>query len=250
MSSGFQRLKTIMDVLRTSCEWDKAQTFESIRYLSIEEVNELSEAILALDPDDPRTVADLKKELGDLALHIMFYSKIAEEQGLFDVDDVLHAISDKLVSRHPHISLPLKEGGWSTPTADGSHPGWEQVKMREGRKSVLDGVPRTMPSLVKAVRLQEKAAGAGIKLHDDPLANALNNLQQLDSDCRKLQTPLNNDTPVSTPLQAEQDFGNILFALVQWGNSLGINADNALAKANNRFLQYVKQQESATQNSE
>ena len=232
MSSGFQRLKTIMDVLRTSCDWDKAQTFESLRYLSIEEVNELSEAILALDPNDPRTAADLKKELGDLALHIMFYSKIAEEQQLFDIDDVLHAICDKLVSRHPHIALPLKNGGWSTPTADGSHPGWEQVKMREGRRSVLDGVPRTMPSLVKAVRLQEKAAGAGITLHRDPLAAARQAIDALST----------------ADAEPEATFGDLLFALVQWGNALGINADNALAKANNRFQQQVKQIEQSSMN--
>ena len=149
---AFQRLGDILDILRKQCPWDKVQTIESLRYLTIEETFELSEAILQLNKDDDSPL-ELKKELGDLFMHLLFYSKIAEEQHLFTTADVLNAICDKLVSRHPFIFQP--------DTYDGES--WEQIKMHEGRKSVLEGVPASLPPLVKAVRLQEKAAGIGVE---------------------------------------------------------------------------------------
>ena len=149
---AFQRLGDILDILRMQCPWDKVQTMESLRYLTIEETFELSEAILQLNKDDDSPL-ELKKELGDLFMHLLFYSKIAEEQHLFTTADVLNAICDKLVSRHPFIFQP--------DTYDGES--WEQIKMHEGRKSVLEGVPASLPPLVKAVRLQEKAAGIGVE---------------------------------------------------------------------------------------
>ena len=208
---AFQRLGDILDILRKQCPWDKVQTMESLRYLTIEETFELSEAILQLNKDDDSPL-ELKKELGDLFMHILFYSKIAEEQHLFTTADVLNAICDKLVSRHPFIFQP--------DTYDGES--WEQIKMHEGRKSVLEGVPASLPPLVKAVRLQEKAAGIGVEpvLSDQQESTAL--------------PPLPHEAPT------EESFGNMLFNLIHWAHEHGINADTALARANIRFQDKVK----------
>ena len=208
---AFQRLGDILDILRKQCPWDKVQTMESLRYLTIEETFELSEAILQLNKDDDSPL-ELKKELGDLFMHLLFYSKIAEEQHLFTTADVLNAICDKLVSRHPFIFQP--------DTYDGES--WEQIKMHEGRKSVLEGVPASLPPLVKAVRLQEKAAGIGVEpvLSDQQAATAL--------------PPLHHEAPT------EESFGNMLFNLIHWAHEHGINADTALARANIRFQDKVK----------
>ncbi len=208
---AFQRLGDILDILRKQCPWDKVQTMESLRYLTIEETFELSEAILQLNKDDDSPL-ELKKELGDLFMHLLFYSKIAEEQHLFTTADVLNAICDKLVSRHPFIFQP--------DTYDGES--WEQIKMHEGRKSVLEGVPASLPPLVKAVRLQEKAAGIGVEsvLSDQQAATAL--------------PPLPHEAPT------EESFGNMLFNLIHWAHEHGINADTALARANLRFQDKVK----------
>ena len=208
---AFQRLGDILDILRMQCPWDKVQTMESLRYLTIEETFELSEAILQLNKDDDSPL-ELKKELGDLFMHLLFYSKIAEEQHLFTTADVLNAICDKLVSRHPFIFQP--------DTYDGES--WEQIKMHEGRKSVLEGVPASLPPLVKAVRLQEKAAGIGVEpvLSDQQEATAL--------------PPLPHEAPT------EESFGNMLFNLIHWAHEHGINADTALARANLRFQDKVK----------
>lgn len=208
---AFQRLGDILDILRKQCPWDKVQTMESLRYLTIEETFELSEAILQLNKEDDSPL-ELKKELGDLFMHLLFYSKIAEEQHLFTTADVLNAICDKLVSRHPFIFQP--------DTYDGES--WEQIKMHEGRKSVLEGVPASLPPLVKAVRLQEKAAGIGVEpvLSDQQEATAL--------------PPLPHEAPT------EESFGNMLFNLIHWAHEHGINADTALARANLRFQDKVK----------
>lgn len=208
---AFQRLGDILDILRKQCPWDKVQTMESLRYLTIEETFELSEAILQLNKDDDSPL-ELKKELGDLFMHLLFYSKIAEEQHLFTTADVLNAICDKLVSRHPFIFQP--------DTYDGES--WEQIKMHEGRKSVLEGVPASLPPLVKAVRLQEKAAGIGVEpvLSDQQEATAL--------------PPLPHEAPT------EESFGNMLFNLIHWAHEHGINADTALARANIRFQDKVR----------
>ena len=208
---AFQRLGDILDILRKQCPWDKVQTMESLRYLTIEETFELSEAILQLNKDDDSPL-ELKKELGDLFMHLLFYSKIAEEQHLFTTADVLNAICDKLVSRHPFIFKPDAYDGES----------WEQIKMHEGRKSVLEGVPASLPPLVKAVRLQEKAAGIGVEpiLSDQQEATAL--------------PPLPHEAPT------EESFGNMLFNLIHWAHEHGINADTALARANLRFQDKVK----------
>ncbi len=192
-SAAFERLSTILDTLRQQCPWDRQQTMKSLRYLTIEEVHELSEAIISHDSNE------IKKELGDLAMHIMFYAKIAENEGLFDLADVFNAISDKLVSRHPFIYHKEDYHGEN----------WEQLKMREGRKSVLEGVPSSLPTLVKTIRMQEKVAGT------------------------------TENTREATDM-SEEEFGQKLFDLVDWGRRHGINADDALAAANQRFAEQHK----------
>lgn len=208
--TAFERLSGILDTLRKECPWDKVQTMKSLRYLTIEEVHELSEAIVSGNADD------LKKELGDVAMHILFYCKIAEEQGLFTTEDVYNAICDKLIYRHPFIYRKDEYHGES----------WEQLKMREGRKDVLEGVPESLPALVKAVRMQEKVAG----MREDkkkPVANI----------------PLGNCQPAEDCSEAE--FGDLLFALVDWARCHGINADDALCAANQRFKQTISSQVSS-----
>lgn len=208
--TAFERLSDILDTLRKECPWDKVQTMKSLRYLTIEEVHELSEAIVS------GNTSDLKKELGDVAMHILFYCKIAEEQGLFTTEDVYNTISDKLIDRHPFIYQKDTYHGES----------WEQLKMREGRKDVLEGVPQSLPALIKAVRMQEKVAG----MREDkkkPVANI----------------PLGNCQPADNCTEAE--FGDLLFALVDWARCHGINADNALCAANQRFKETISSQVSS-----
>lgn len=208
--TAFERLSDILDTLRKECPWDRVQTMKSLRYLTIEEVHELSEAIVSGNAED------LKKELGDVAMHILFYCKIAEEQGLFTTEDVYNAISEKLIDRHPFIYRKDEYHGES----------WEQLKMREGRKDVLEGVPESLPALVKAVRMQEKVAG----MREDkkkPVANI----------------PLGNCQPAEDC--TEEEFGDLLFALVDWARCHGINADDALCAANQRFKQTISNQVSS-----
>ena len=212
---AFQRLSDILDTLRKQCPWDRVQTMESLRYLTIEETFELSEAILNLSSensslDDDKKNSELKKELGDLFMHLLFYAKIAEEEHRFTASDVFNAISDKLIGRHPFIFQPEKYDGES----------WEQIKMHEGRKSVLEGVPVSLPPLVKAVRLQEKAAGIGVE-------PTLSNEQD-------------GDMIANCKCDTEESFGNLLFNLIHWAHEHGINADTALARANIRFQDKVK----------
>ena len=207
-SAAFQRLSDILDTLRHECPWDRKQTMKSLRYLTIEEVHELSEAIIALEGERsmekeepgntsnlPALTSNLKKELGDIAMHILFYSKIAEDEGLFTTADVYNAICKKLISRHPFIYNKEDYHGEN----------WEQLKMREkDRRGVLDGVPDSLPTLVKTIRMQEKVAG-----------KTDNTLQPTD--------------------MTEEEFGQKLFDLVDWGRRHGITADDALCLANRRF---------------
>ena len=187
---AFKRLNDILDTLRRECPWGRQQTMKSLRYLTVEEVHELSEAIVAANANE------IKKELGDLAMHILFYCKLAEEQGLFTQADVYNAISDKLIARHPFI--------YDRENYHGEN--WEQLKMREGRKDVLEGVPESLPSLVKAIRMQEKVAGR------------------------------TENTAEPTEM-TEEEYGQQLFDLVDWGRRHGLNADDALCLANRRFAE-------------
>ena len=197
---AYSRLNDILDTLRKECPWDKKQTLKSLRYLTIEEVHELSEAIVTGNTED------LKKELGDLAMHIVFYMKIAEEQGLFTAADVYNAICDKLVSRHPFIYDKENYHDES----------WEQLKMREGRKDVLEGVPDSLPSMIKAIRMQEKVAG---------MRNGEWKLEIWE--VKEGMT--------------EEEFGNLIFSLIDWARRHGINADDALCGTNARFREKYKE---------
>lgn len=205
---AFQRLNDTLGIIRKECPWDRVQTMESLRYLTIEETYELSEAILGIlsskDNETPKANNEMKKELGDLLMHLLFYCTIAEEEGRFTAADVLNAISDKLVDRHPFIFRKDEYHGES----------WEEIKMHEGRKSVLEGVPSSLPPLVKAVRLQEKAAGIGYQLPEEELELTEN--------------------------MTEEQFGQLLFGLVHWAHNRGINADSALSKANYHFQEQVR----------
>ena len=203
-SDAFERLSDILDTLRKECPWDRVQTMKSLRYLTIEEVHELSEAVVSQSADD------IKKELGDLAMHILFYCKLAEEQSLFTTADVYNTICDKLIARHPFIYDKENYHGED----------WEQLKMREGRKNVLEGVPDSLPSLIKAIRIQEKVKGESGKVKGE-IADAE-------------QEPL---TFHLSPFTSEEQFGELLFSLVDWGRRHGINADDALCLANHRFIE-------------
>lgn len=202
---AFERLSEILDTLRRECPWDRVQTLKSLRYLSIEEVHELSEAIVAGD------TTNLKKELGDLAMHVLFYCKIAEEEGLFTTADVYNTICEKLIDRHPFIYHKEDYHGES----------WEQLKMREkDRHGVLDGVPDSLPSLVKAVRMQEKVAGI------ENGKRGMENGERREESGERLREDM-----------SEEEFGDLLFDLVDWARCHGINADDALCGANYRFKQ-------------
>lgn len=217
-------LSQILDILRKDCPWDKVQTTESLRYLTIEEVYELSETILKKEPDEER------KELGDLFMHLLFYSKIAEDQNQFTTSDVIDRICQKLIDRHPHLALPDREGYTLAPRCE-NQPKWELVKMKEGRKSILEGVPKMLPPLVKAVRMQEKASGAGFDFPSPEEAFA-----KVKEEFEELQEALKESKNDESMLDhAEEEFGDMLFALVNWGRKLGINADDALSRANFKF---------------
>lgn len=232
---SFERLNQVLDILRKECPWDRAQTIESLRYLTIEEVSELSEAILDNQPDE------MRKELGDLFMHLLFYSKIASDRNLFSLDDVLHGICDKLMSRHPHIALPDRNGHMQGGEGQAT-PQWEKIKMREGRRSVLEGVPHSLPTLVKTIRMQEKTAGVGFEY---PSADEA--LAKVREEFSELQNAL-QEQPDTASAAAEEEFGDLLFALVKWGGMLGINADDALAHANQKFKRRFSHVEEAARN--
>lgn len=219
---AFERLLDIMDDLREKCPWDRKQTLESLRHLTIEETYELADAILAKDMDE------LKGEIGDIMLHMVFYSKIASEQKAFDITDVLHAICDKLVHRHPHIY-----GDTEANTEEEVKANWEKLKLKEGKKSVLEGVPSSLPALVKASRIQEKVKGVGF------------DWDTKDQVWEKVQEELNEfkvEVDQNSP-KAEEEFGDLLFSLINYARFMGINPENALAKTNNKFVDRFQKME-------
>ncbi|MBN3035487.1 MAG: nucleoside triphosphate pyrophosphohydrolase [Bacteroidales bacterium] len=214
---AFERLLNIMDELREQCPWDRKQTFETLRHLTIEETFELSEAVLDKDPEA------VKKELGDLMLHLVFYSRIAEESGLFSIRDVLEFINAKLIRRHPHIY-----GDVEAPDARTVADNWEKIKMKEGRKSALDGVPKSLPPLVKAYRIQEKASGIGFDWEHagQVWEKVREELDELYSEASE-----GSDTE-----KLELEFGDVLFALVNYARFIGVNPEDALEKTNRKFI--------------
>ena len=224
----FKRLLDIMDELRANCPWDKEQTFESLRHLTLEEVYELSDAIMQNHPDE------IKKELGDIMLHLVFYSKIGSENGAFTIQEVLHNINEKLIRRHPHIygEVKVKDAGEVKDN-------WEKIKMEEGRKSVLEGVPHSLPPLVKAYRIQEKVRGVGFDWEQPHQVwdKVLEEMEELKEEVR-----IAGETGEKAGM--EMEFGDLLFALVNYARFIGVNPDDALEKTNRKFIrrfQYLEQ---------
>jgi len=214
---AFERLLIIMDELRAGCPWDREQTMESLRHLTIEEVYELSDAILEND------LQEIKKELGDLMLHIVFYAKIGSEKKAFDIKDVLDHISDKLVHRHPHIYSDTNVSG-----ADDVKNNWEKLKLKEGKKSVLEGVPQSMPPLVKAYRIQEKVKGVGFEwAHSQQVWN------KVIEEMNELKHEVDSK---SEKARLEDEFGDLLFALVNYARYIGVNPEDALERTNKKFI--------------
>ena len=212
---AFDRLLTIMDELRANCPWDKKQTFASLRHLTIEETYELSEALLSGD------LEEVKHELGDLLLHVIFYAKIGSEQKAFDIADVANAISEKLIDRHPHIygDVEVKD------EAD-VKKNWEKLKLKEGNKGVLSGVPKSLPSMVMASRMQDKAAGIGFdwKTIDGVKDKIQEELSELDHEINH-----------GTKEKITDELGDVFFSLVNYARFLKINPDDALSSTNRRF---------------
>ena len=223
-AAEFTRLLQIMDRLRTECPWDKKQTNETLRTLSIEEIFELSEAIISGDDQE------IKGELGDLLLHIVFYSKIGSEKGAFDMTDVLHAICEKLVYRHPHIF-----GDVEVQDDEEVKKNWEKLKLNEkGRTSVLEGVPKGLTGLLKAYRLQEKAAGVGFdwKQKEDVW-------KKVNEELHEWKDAIEGGDPV----EIENELGDLLFALVNYTRFVHLNAEDALERSNRKFInrfQYIE----------
>lgn len=225
---AFSRLLSIMDELREKCPWDKKQTIESLRHLTIEETYELSDAIL------DNNLPEIKKELGDLMLHLVFYARIASETGDFDIADVLHGISEKLIARHPHIYGDVK-----VENEEDVKKNWEQLKLKEGNKSVLSGVPISLPALVKAMRIQEKARGVGFDWEEKKQV-----WEKVEEEMNEFKAHFNAEDNTKIDADAAEDeFGDVLFSLVNYARFVGINPEIALERTNKKFtkrFQYLE----------
>ena len=213
---AFERLLTIMDELRENCPWDKKQTFETLRPLTIEEMYEMTDAILDKD------FKELEGELGDLFLHLVFYCKIGSESSLFTVESVLNRISDKLIDRHPHIY-----GDVEVKDEEEVKRNWEKLKLKEGKKSILQGVPKSLPALVKASRIQEKVKGIGFEWDniEDVWAKVQEELNELKIEIDQKSKNI------------EEEFGDLIFSLVNLSRYIEVQPENALAKTNSKFIQ-------------
>lgn len=213
---AFDRLLTIMDQLREQCPWDKKQTMESLRHLTIEETYELGDAILDNELDE------VKKELGDMLLHIVFYAKIGSETNDFDIADVCNSICDKLISRHPHIY-----GDVEVADEEEVKRNWENLKLKEGKTSVLEGVPKSLPALVKASRIQEKVAGVGFDWEEPQQV-----FEKLQEELGELQHEIDENNPE----KIEAEFGDVLFSMINYARFLNVNPENALERTNKKFI--------------
>ena len=224
-AKAFVRLVEIMDRLREECPWDKKQTIDSLRYLTIEEMYELSDAILDKNMDE------IKKELGDLMLHIVFYSRIASEKKHFDITYVLNSISYKLIHRHPHIY-----GDVIANDVKQVKENWEKLKLEEGKKSVLEGVPKSLPAVVKASRIQEKVAGVGFDWEQP---------EQVWEKVQEELSELNEEIKAGSKENIEKEYGDVLFSMINYARFINVNPENALEKTNKKFLnsfQYLETQ--------
>lgn len=246
---AFDRLLTIMDELREQCPWDRKQTLESLRHLTIEETYELSDAIL------DNNLSEIRKELGDIQLHLIFYAKIASEASpdspahsatdRFDMADVLNGICDKLISRHPHIYADASGNKVIAETEAQVKTNWEQLKLKEGAKSVLGGVPGSLPALVKAMRIQEKARGAGFDWDEKQQVWA-----KVEEEMQEFKAEFNGETGEAIDHQrAEGEFGDLLFSLVNYARFIDINPETALERTNKKFIkrfQYIEERANAS----
>ncbi len=213
---AFDRLLTIMDELRENCPWDKKQTMETLRHLTIEETYELGDAILEND------LEEIKKELGDLMLHLVFYSRIGSEQGAFDVADVLNQVCDKLIRRHPHIYGDVKAEDEQAVKAN-----WERIKLAEKKdNTVLGGVPASLPAMVKAMRIQEKAKGAGFDWDNQEQV-----WEKVQEELAEFKSELDRDSE-----KAKSEFGDLLFSLINYSRFIEINPEEALERTNKKFI--------------
>jgi XTP/dITP diphosphohydrolase len=222
---AFDRLLTIMDDLREKCPWDKKQTIESLRHLTIEEVYELADSIIDNDQEE------IKKELGDILLHIVFYAKIASEKNWFDITEVMNALCDKLIIRHPHIYSDVK-----AETEEEVKQNWEKIKLKTGNKSVLEGVPSSLPSLVKSMRIQEKARGVGFDWE---------NKNQVWEKVKEELEEFQKEEEDQNFKKAEAEFGDLLFSLINYARFVNINPEEALERTNKKFIkrfQYLEKE--------
>lgn len=221
---AFDRLLTIMDELRAQCPWDKKQTMESLRHLTIEETYELGDAILEND------LAEVKGELGDLLLHIVFYAKIGSETNDFDIADVANQICEKLINRHPHIYSDV-----TVENEEEVKQNWEKLKLKEGKTSVLQGVPASLPALVKANRIQDKVAGVGFDWERP---------EQVFEKVQEELGELQEEVKAGNQHQMEEEFGDVLFSIINYARFLNIDPENALERTNKKFIkrfQYLEQ---------
>jgi XTP/dITP diphosphohydrolase len=222
---AFERLLNIMDDLRAKCPWDMKQTISSLRYLTIEEVYELSDAIV------DGNMEEIKQELGDIMLHLIFYSKIASETKDFDITDVLNGVCEKLIHRHPHIYGDVKVADEAEVKAN-----WEKLKLKEGKTSVLEGVPKSLPAMVKAIRIQEKARGVGFDW---------NNSQQVWDKVQEELSELKIEVEKGDEQKTTEEFGDVIFSLINYARFVRVNPEDALEKTNKKFIQrfqYMEQQ--------
>jgi XTP/dITP diphosphohydrolase len=227
--TAFDRLLTIMDELRAQCPWDRKQTMQTLRHLTIEETYELGDAILEND------LNEVKKELGDVLLHIVFYAKIGSETHAFDIADVCNDISEKLIHRHPHIYGDVK-----VEDEEEVKRNWENIKLKEGKKSVLEGVPLGLPALVKASRIQDKVAGVGFDWEHPGQV-----FEKVQEELAELQEEIESGTPE----KMESEFGDVIFSLINYARFLKINPENALERTNKKFIkrfQYLEKKSKET----
>ena len=217
---SLNRLLIIMDELREKCPWDRKQTFDSLKPLTIEETYELVDAI------SENNIEEIKNELGDLLLHIVFYSKIASESNKFDFTDVANSISEKLIYRHPHVyedKLELDENQVKL--------NWEKLKLKDGKKSVLEGVPKTLPPILKSMRIQQKASNVGFNW-----SNKIESKEKVNEELNELD----NEISSGNLEKINNEFGDVLFSLINYGKHIGVNPDSSLEKANKRFINRFK----------
>ncbi len=226
---AFNRLLTIMDELRVNCPWDKEQTMESLRHLTIEEMYELSDAILE------GNLEEVEKELGDLMLHLTFYAKLGSEKKAFDMETVLNGICDKLIRRHPHIYGDTLAEDEATVKAN-----WEQIKLKEkGNSSIFGGVPRSLPALVKAIRIQEKASGIGFDWENGEQVWA-----KVEEEIKEFKAEVQVETENSN--RTNEEFGDVLFSLINYARFQGINPEEALERTNKKFIKRFQYLETAS----